>query len=116
MTEELTDDNFATQVIDSDTPSVIDFWAEWCVPCKFTQKIMEKLSGEYDGRVKFYRLNTDQNKELAKKLKITDIPTMLFFKDADHIDIQRGTAREDKIRGKIDAMIEGESSGDVNQQ
>lgn len=106
MIEELTGDNFATQVIDSDTPSVIDFWADWCVPCKPMAKIMDKLSGQYDGRVKFYRLNTEENKELAKKLKITDIPTILFFKDADHIDIQRGTAPEDKIGAKTEALLE----------
>ncbi len=105
MIEELTQHNFLGQVADSDTLSVIDFYADWCVPCKPMRRIMEKLSGEYDGKVKFYRLNTEENKELARKLKITDIPTILFFKDAAHIDIQRGTAPEDKIKAKIEGLI-----------
>jgi len=105
MIEELTERNFGPEVIDSNTPSIVDFYASWCIPCKFTHKILEKLSGEFNGKVKFYRLNTDENKELTKRLKITDIPTILFFGDEDHMDIQRGTAPEDKIKGKIEAIL-----------
>lgn len=104
MIEELTQDNFASKVIDSEIPTVIDFYSKFCVPCRPMSNILEKLSKEYNSSVKFYRLDADKNMELARKLKITDLPTVIFFRN-ERIGIQRGTAPEDKIRGKIEALM-----------
>lgn len=105
MVDKLTQEDFDGKVLDSNTAVVIDFWAPWCVPCRPVSALLEKLSKEYDGNVNFYKVNTDENPELTKKLKITDIPTILFFRNTNRIGIQRGAGTEDKIRGKIEALF-----------
>lgn len=107
MIEELNQDNFTERLIASDGLRVIDLYAEWCLPCKSISKTLEKLSNEYDGRVKFYKVNIAKNAVLASNLQISEIPIIIFFKDAEHIDIQKGTAKEEKIREKIEALRNG---------
>lgn len=101
MIEELTEQDFDGKVLDSNTGVVVDFYSDFCMPCRPVSAILEKLSGEYDGKVKFYRLDTDKNIELTKRLKITDLPTIIFYSN-EKIDIQRGTTTEDKIKAKIE--------------
>ncbi|MBA7551600.1 Thioredoxin [subsurface metagenome] len=108
MIEELTQENFDTKVLDSDTACVIDFYASWCAPCKLVSNMLAKLAGEYDGKVRFYRLDTDKNTELSQKLKVSDLPTVLFLKGSK-MDIQRGTTTEDKMRAKIEALSDGDN-------
>ena len=78
---ELTDTNFKTEVIDSDTPVLIDFWAEWCMPCKMVGPAVEELAEEFAGRVKVCRLDTDEARDTAMNLSISAIPTLMVFKD-----------------------------------
>lgn len=106
MIEELSQDNFLEKITDNSL-SVIDFYAEWCTPCRLASKVLEKLSSEYDGRVKFYKVDINKNASLAKQLQISEFPTIIFFRDTEHIDMQKGTAKEEKIRGKIDALLGG---------
>jgi len=107
MIEDLSQDNFAEKVIDSGTPSVIDFWAPWCVPCKPVGTILEKLSSKYDGQINFFKVDVIENLPLAEKLNIQSVPTIVFYKDPEHINIQRGTAKEEQLKEKIDALLGG---------
>jgi thioredoxin 1 len=105
MVEEITQQNFIERIIDSGTPSVIDFYDERCIPCRVISKVLEKLSSEYDGRVKFYKVSVTKNATLATDLKISEFPTIIFYKDPENIDIQHGTAKEEKIKDKIDTLL-----------
>jgi len=107
MIEELNQDNFAEKVIDNPTPSVIDFWAPWCKPCVPVSSTLEKLSSEYDGRINFYKVDVVENMTLASDLQIQSVPTIIFFRDENHIDSQVGSVKEEKIKEKIDALLGG---------
>jgi len=76
----LTDANFLQEVLNSATPVVVDFWAEWCGPCKMIAPVLDELAGEYDGRVKIGKVNIDEHQQLAVNYGINSIPTLLFFK------------------------------------
>jgi len=104
MVEEITQQNFIEKIIDSGTPSVIDFYAEWCSPCKLVSKTLEKLSSEYDGRVKFYKVSVTKNATLAADLKISETPSVFFFKDSNNIELQKGVIKERELREKIEAL------------
>ena len=75
----VTNDNFKTEVLDSDIPVLADFWAEWCVPCKMVEPILEQMAEEYNGKVKIARINVDEEGELASNFNIVSIPTILLF-------------------------------------
>jgi len=76
----LTQENFAKEVLQSQTPVLVDFWASWCGPCKMLSPILDELAQEYDGRIKIGKVNTDEQPELASEYRIQAMPTMLFFK------------------------------------
>ncbi len=78
---EVTDGSFQVDVLDNDLPVLVDFWAPWCGPCRMVAPVVDELAEEYDGKVAFYKLNTDENPGIATTYGIRSIPTLLVFKD-----------------------------------
>ena len=104
MTEnilEITDDNFEDTVLNSDTPIVVDFWAEWCGPCKMIAPTLEQLADEYVGTFKVGKLNVDDNRETAMKYGIRSIPTLLVIKEGDVAEQIIGAHPKDTLKDKI---------------
>ncbi len=102
---ELTDDNFEQEVVKSDKPVVVDFWAEWCGPCKMIAPVIEELASEYEGKVKFGKLDVDNNMQAAATYQIRSIPTLLFFKDGEVVDNIIGAVPKSVIKERLDEML-----------
>ena len=98
---EITDDNFEDAVLNSDTPIVVDFWAEWCGPCKMIAPSLEQLADEYVGTFKVGKLNVDDNRETAMKYGIRSIPTLLVIKEGDVAEQIIGAHPKDTLKDKI---------------
>ena len=98
---EITDDNFEDTVLNSDTPIVVDFWAEWCPPCKLIAPSLEQLADEYVGTFKVGKLNVDDNRETAMKYGIRGIPTLLVIKEGDVAEQIVGAHPKDTLKDKI---------------
>jgi thioredoxin 1 len=77
---QVTDDSFDEEIVNSDLPAVVDFWAAWCGPCRMVGPVVEELAGEYDGKIKVAKMDVDQNRQTPAKFGIRNIPTLIFFK------------------------------------
>jgi thioredoxin 1 len=86
----ITKDNFKKEVLDSKVAVLIDFWAEWCMPCKMMEPILEKVAQDYDGKLVIAKVNVDEEQELASEFNIVSIPTMLVFKNGEAVDKKVG--------------------------
>lgn len=104
MALEITDENIK-EIISSGKPVVIDFWAEWCGPCRMVGPIVEDLAKEYDGKVVIGKMDVDNNVETPNQFGIRNIPTILFFKDGEVVDKQVGAAQRTVLAAKIDALL-----------
>ena len=104
MALEFTDANIK-EIIASGKPVVIDFWAEWCGPCRMVGPIVEELSKEYDGKVIIGKMDVDENIETPNTYGIRNIPTMLFFKDGQVVDKQIGATQKAVLETKIKALL-----------
>jgi len=102
---EITDDNFETEVINSDLPVLIDFWAVWCGPCKMIAPIVEELATEYDGKAKIGKLDVDSNQQTSIKYGVRSIPTLLLFKDGELKDTIIGAVPKTNIVEKLKALV-----------
>ena len=104
-TVEITDTNFEQEVIKSEIPVLIDFWAVWCGPCKAIAPIVEELASEYDGKLKVGKLDIDNNQEVSIKYGIRSIPTLLLFKDGKIVDQIVGAVPKAQILAKLSGHI-----------
>lgn len=104
MAHEFNDANFKAQVLDSDKLSVIDFWAEWCGPCRAIGPVIEELSKEYDGKVNIGKVNVDNNPQISMNYGITSIPAILFVKGGKVVDKLVGAQPKGNFVKKIEAL------------
>ncbi len=101
----ITDENFENEVVHSDVPVVIDFWAVWCAPCRLIAPIMEELAESYDGKVKIGKLDLDGNQQTAIKFGVRSIPTVLFFKNGKLKDSLIGAGPKQIFVEKLENLL-----------
>jgi len=105
MALEATDGNFEELVLKADTPVIVDFWAEWCGPCRMVGPIVEEVGVEYEGRAVVAKVDVDSNPGITAKYGIRNIPTILFFKNGDVADKQVGAVPKSTIVNKLEALF-----------
>ena len=105
MIIEVTDANFEKEVIQSKNPVLVDFWAEWCGPCRMVAPIVKEIGQDFDGRVVVAKLDVDSNPEVSNKYGIRNIPTILFFKNGQIVDKQVGAVPKNILVAKVEAIL-----------
>jgi len=105
MEMEFTKENFEKEVLESDLPVLVDFWAPWCGPCKMVAPIVKELAEEYSGRLKVGKLNTDDNPTLAERYGIRSIPTLIVFKSGKVVEQLVGALPKSQLRKIIDKHL-----------
>ncbi|MEF9438059.1 MAG: thioredoxin [Candidatus Mariimomonas ferrooxydans] len=93
-------------VLQSQDVIMVDFWAVWCSPCKMISPIVEELAKDYEGKAKFFKINTDENPDLASRYKIRGIPTLMFFKKGQLVDQVVGVVPKTQLKAKLDSLLE----------
>lgn len=104
MALHFTDENFQREVLESDIPVLVDFYADWCGPCKMIAPIIEELAKEYDGKVKIGKLNVDEDLKTSEKYRVMSIPTLIFFKNGVPVDTVIGAVPKKVLQEKLDAI------------
>jgi len=102
---ELTNVNFEKEVLKSELPVLVDFWAPWCMPCKIIAPAVEKLADELKGRIKIFKLNVDESPDVATDLSIFNIPTLVLFKNGEEISRIVGVNSKEAIESKINSLL-----------
>jgi thioredoxin 1 len=100
----VTDANFETEVLKSDIPVIVDFFAEWCGPCKMMSPIFEEVATKYEGKVNFVKLNVDEARESAMKYSVMSIPTIITYKGGEVVETLVGLQDEDSLAAKADGL------------
>lgn len=104
MALKFTDNDFKTEVLESDKPVLVDFYADWCGPCRMMAPVIDELAGEYEGVVKIGKLNVDENPETTRKYRVMTIPTMMIFKNGEAVDKVIGVVPKSLLKEKLDAQ------------
>jgi len=97
----VTDDTFEAEVIQSNMPAIVDFWAPWCAPCHMIAPILEEIAADYDGQLKVAKLDVDQNPQVATQFGVMSIPTMILFKDGEAVERLIGYMPKERLLEKI---------------
>ena len=105
MALEITDANFEELVLKSSQPVLVDFWAEWCGPCRMLGPIIEELSSDYDGKAVVGKVDVDSNQQFAAKFGVRNIPTVLIFKDGELVNRQVGVSQKSVYSDYIDVLL-----------
>lgn len=105
MALEVKDSTFEELIINSDKPALVDFWAEWCGPCRMISPIVAELAEEMEGKAIISKLNVDENPEVCAKYGIRNIPTILFFKGGEIVDKQVGATQKNVLLEKLNALL-----------
>ena len=104
MALQITDANFE-ELLGTGTPMVLDFWAEWCGPCRMVSPIIDELAQEYEGRVTIGKMNVDENDDVVGRFGIRNIPTVIFFKNGEMVDKIVGATSKDKFKEKVVSLL-----------
>jgi len=102
---EVTDENFDTEIMNADMPSMVDFWAEWCGPCRMVSPVVEELAKEYEGKIKVAKMNVDQNRQTPARFGIRSIPTLIFFKGGEVSNTIIGAQPKSSIEEELKKLL-----------
>lgn len=102
---EVSDESFESEIINSDIPSIVDFWAEWCGPCKKVGPVVEELAGEYDGKIKVAKMDVDYNRQTPARFGIRNIPTLILFKGGEVVNTIVGAQPKSSIEEEIKKLL-----------
>ncbi|MDA0266526.1 MAG: thioredoxin [Cyanobacteria bacterium] len=102
---QVTDSTFKTDVLESDVPVLVDFWAPWCGPCRMVAPVVEEISEQYDGKVKVVKVNTDENPNVASQYGIRSIPTLMIFKGGQRVDMVVGAVPKTTLANTLEKYL-----------
>ena len=103
---EVTDKSFEQEVLNSDVPVLVDFWAPWCGPCRMVAPVVEEIADQYEGQIKVVKLNTDDNPQVASQYGIRSIPTLMIFKDGQKVDMVVGAVPKTTLANTLEKYID----------
>lgn len=102
---EVSDDNFESEIVNSEIPSMVDFWAEWCGPCKKVGPVVEELAAEYEGKIKIAKMDVDSNRQTPAKFGIRNIPTLILFKGGEVVNTIVGAQPKTSIEDELKKLL-----------
>lgn len=102
---EVTDSTFEVEILKSDKPVMVDFWADWCMPCKMLAPTVDKIAKDYKDKLKVCKINVDSNQEVAASMGIRSIPTLIFFKNGEVVEQVIGVVNEAQLKKIVDKVI-----------
>ncbi|MBE9036907.1 thioredoxin [aff. Roholtiella sp. LEGE 12411] len=103
--EQVTDSTFKQEVLDSNVPVLVDFWAPWCGPCRMVAPVVDEIASQYEGQLKVVKLNTDENPQVASQYGIRSIPTLMIFKGGQKVDMVVGAVPKTTLANTLDKYI-----------